>query len=195
MLGGQPDQTEHHKEDNWSSSQTPSCCKESNMSPIPCHSSRLQRVARSPPAAETQAAYGDDNAVCARLCLKEIQFGQLDLQKWQTEAKQIPACLVVDCRGVYDVVARSSFSCLGLNENNLAWKRLLSKKILLNVARWYVRVILLLQSWVTLRRKTLMKHAAPWELLVRRGFRWKLIHDHKLESSPNRAKRGLDIFG
>ena len=39
-----------------------------------------------------------------------------------------------------------------------------------------------------------MKHAAPWELLVRRRFRWKLIHDHKLESSRNRAKRGLDIL-
>ena len=109
--------------------------KESNTSPIPCHSSRLQRVARSPSAAETQAANGDDKAVCARLCLKQIQFGQLDLQKWQTEAKQIPACLVVDCRGVYDAVARSSFSCLGLKDKNLAWKRLLSKKVLLSVAR------------------------------------------------------------
>ena len=36
---------------------------------------------------------------------------------------------------------------------------------------------------------------APWELFVRRGFRWKLIHDPKFESSRNRAKRGLDISG
>ena len=33
----------------------------------------------------------------------------------------------------------------------------------------------------------------PWELFVRRGFRLKLIHDPKFESSRNRAKRGLDI--
>ena len=33
---------------------------------------------------------------------------------------------------------------------------------------------------------------APWELFVRRGFRWKLIHDPKFESSRNRAKRGID---
>ena len=33
---------------------------------------------------------------------------------------------------------------------------------------------------------------APWELFVRRGFRWKLVHDPKFESSRNRAKRGID---
>ena len=32
---------------------------------------------------------------------------------------------------------------------------------------------------------------APWELFVRRGFCWKLIHDPKFESSQNRAKRGI----
>ena len=35
---------------------------------------------------------------------------------------------------------------------------------------------------------------APGELFVRRGCRWKLIHDPKFESSRNRAKRGLDIL-
>ena len=29
---------------------------------------------------------------------------------------------------------------------------------------------------------------------VRRGFRWKLIHDPEFESARNRAKRGLDIL-
>ena len=33
---------------------------------------------------------------------------------------------------------------------------------------------------------------ALWELFVRRGFRWKLIHDPKFESSRNRARRGID---
>ena len=35
---------------------------------------------------------------------------------------------------------------------------------------------------------------APGELFVRRGFRLKLRHDPKFESSRNRAKRGLDIL-
>ena len=57
---------------------------------------------------------GDDEAVYIRLCLKEVLFGQLDLQSWKSEARQILAAFVVDCRGVYDALARSSSSCLGL---------------------------------------------------------------------------------
>ena len=91
--------------------------RESNMSLISWHSSRLSRVARSSSAAETQAAAdGDDEAVCIRLCLKEILFGQLDLRNCQSEARQISAALVVDCRGVYDALARSSSSCLGMKD-------------------------------------------------------------------------------
>ena len=93
--------------------------KESNMSLVSWHSSRLRRVARSSSAAETQAAAGgDDEAVYIRLCLKEVLFRQLDLQNWQSEARPIPAALVVDCRGVYDALARSSSSCLGLRDKN-----------------------------------------------------------------------------
>ena len=91
--------------------------KELNMSLISWHASRLKRVARSSSAAETQAATdGDDEAVYIRLCLKGVLFGRLVLQHWQTEARQILAALVVDCRGVYDALARSSSSCLGLKD-------------------------------------------------------------------------------
>ena len=65
----------------------------------------LRRVARSSSAAETQAAAdGDDEAV------------------WQSEARQIPAALVVDCRGVYDALARSSSSCLGLKDKKSGFR-------------------------------------------------------------------------
>ena len=74
-------------------------------------------MARSSSAAETQAAAdGEDGAVYINLCLKEVLFGQLDLQNWQSEARRIPAALVVDCRGVYDALARSSSSCLALKD-------------------------------------------------------------------------------
>ena len=93
-----------HKVDKWSSLQTLLQSKELNMSLIYWHSSRLRRMSS---AAETQAAAdGDDEAVYIRLCLKEVLFGHLDLQNWQSESKQIPAALVVDCRGVYDALAR-----------------------------------------------------------------------------------------
>ena len=90
---------------------------ESNMSLISWHLSRLTRVAMSSSAAETQAAAnGDDEAVWIRLCLKEVLFGHLDLKNWQSEARQLPAALLVDCHGVHDAWARSSSSCLGFKD-------------------------------------------------------------------------------
>ena len=105
--------------------------RESNMSLISWHSSRLRRVARSSSAAETQAAAdGDDEAVYIRLCLKEVLFGQLDLRTWQSEARQIRPVLVVDCRGVYDALARSSSSCLGLKDKKSGLEALALKQSL-----------------------------------------------------------------
>ena len=67
--------------------------REPNMSLISWHSSRLKRVARCSSAAETQAAAdGDDEAVYIRLCLKEVLFGQLDLQNWQSQTRQNYCC-------------------------------------------------------------------------------------------------------
>ena len=102
--------------------------KESNMSRISWRSSRVRRVARSSSAAETQAAAdGDDEAVYIRLCVKKVQFGQLEFQNWQSEAKQIPAALVVDCSGVYNALGRSSSSCLGLKDKKYGLEALALK--------------------------------------------------------------------
>ena len=123
--------------------------KESNMSLIFWHSSRLRRVARSSSAAETQAAAdGDDEPVYVRLCLKEVQFGQLDLQDWQSEARQIPAALMVDCRGVYVALARSSSTCLGLKDKKSGLEALALKQSLIEcgtMTRW---CYILRHSWV-----------------------------------------------
>ena len=145
----------------------------SNMSLISWHSSRLRRVARSSSAAETQAtADGCDEAVHIRLCMKEVLFGQLDLRNWQSEARQIPAVLVVDCRGVYDVLARSSSSCLGLKDKKSGLEALALKKSLVECGT--------MVSWchsaaqlADVATKDSGAARAPWELFVRRGFRWK----------------------
>ena len=164
------------------------------MSLISWHSSRLRRVARSSSTAETQAAAdGDDEAVHIRLCLKEVLFGQLDLRNWQSEARQIPAALVVDCRGVYDALARSSSSCLGPKDKKSGLEALALEQSLVEcgtVIRW-CHSATQLGDVVT---KDADVARAPWELFVRRGFRWNLIHDPKFESSRNRAKRGNDTL-
>ena len=151
------------------------------MSLISWHSSRLKRVARSSSAAETQAAAdGDDEAVHIRVCLKEVLFGQLDLRNWQSEARQIPAALVVDCRGVYDALARSSSSCLGLEDKKSGLEALALKQSLVEcgtVIRW-CHSAAQLGDVVT---KDSDAARAPWELFVPNS-----------ESSRNRAKRGIN---
>ena len=164
--------------------------RESNMSLMSWHSRRLKRVARSSSAAETQAAAdGDDEAVYIRLCLKEVLFGQLDLQNWQSETRQIPAALVVDCRGVYDALARSSSSCLGPKdkESGLGALELVVRGTMVRWCRSAAQLADVAAEDSDAAR-------VPWELFVRRGVCWKLIHDPKFESSRNRAKRGLDIL-
>ena len=127
------------------------------------------------------------------LCLKEVLFGQLDLRNWQSEARQIRAALVVDCRGVYDALARSSSSCLGLKDKKSCLEALVLKQSLVECGT----VILWCHSAAQLGdvvTKDSDAARAPWDLFVRRGFRWKLIHDPMFESSRNRAKRGIDTL-
>ena len=156
-----------------------------NMSLISLYSIRLRRVARSSSVAETQAAAdGDDEAVYIRLCLKEVLFGQLDLRNWQSEARHsccsgggLSWCL--RCPG-------SLFVFLSRSERQEIWFR--SKCG--TVVRW-CHSAAQLGDVVT---KDSDAARAPWELFVRRVFRWKLIHRPKFESSRNRAKRGTDTL-
>ena len=164
------------------------------MSLISWHLSRLRRVARSSSAAETQAAAdGDDEAVYNRLCLKEVLFGQLELRNWQSETRQIHTSVVMDCRGVYDALARSSSSCLGLKDKKSGLEAHALKHSLVECGRAmrWCHSAAQLCGVVT---KDYDAARALWELFVRRGFRWKLIHDPKFESSRNRPKRGLDTL-
>ena len=115
------------------------------------------------------------------------------MRNWKSETRQIHAALVVDCRGVYDALAGSSSSCLGLKDKKSGLEALALKQRLVEcgtMVRWYHSAAQL-GDVVT---KDSDAARAPWELFVRRGFRWKLTHDPKFESSRNRAKRGLDIL-
>ena len=115
------------------------------------------------------------------------------MRNWQSETRQLLAALVVDCRGVYDALACSSSSCLGLKDKKSGLEALALKQSLVEcgtIIHWChsaarLGVVVTKDSGAA---------RAPWELFVRRGFCWKLIHDPKFESARNRAKRGLDTL-
>ena len=93
----------------------------------------------------------------------------MDLQNWQSEARQIPAALLVDCRGVYDALARSSSSCLGLKDKKSGLQALALERSLVEsgtMIRWCHSAAQLGDA-VTKDSDTAR---APWELFVRRGF-------------------------
>ena len=146
--------------------------KNSSSSLVSWHASRLKRVARSSSAAETQAAaYGNDEAVYIGLCLKEDLFGQQDLQKWQSAARQISAHMLVDCRGVHDAFARSSSSCLGLKDKKHGLEALALKQSLVEcgtMINWCHSAAQL--GGVVAKDSDTAR--APRELFVHRGFRW-----------------------
>ena len=103
------------------------------------------------------------------------------MQNWQSEARQIPAALVVDCRGVYDALARSSSSCLGLKDKKSGLAAVALKLSLVEcgtMIRWCHSAVQL-GDVVTKDSDTAR---APWELFVRRGIRWKFTHDPTFES-------------
>ena len=87
------------------------------MTLLSWHSGRLARVARSSAAAEIQAACdADDESLYCRLALSAILFGQFALKDYASAAATIPAAHVIDARCVYDALARSESSTLGLRD-------------------------------------------------------------------------------
>ena len=90
-------------------------------------------------------------------------------------------------------MARSTSSCLGRKDKKSGLEALALKQSLVEcgtMIRWCHSAAQL--GHVVTKDSDAAR--APLELFVHRGFRQKLTHDPKDESSRNRAKRGLDIL-
>ena len=66
-----------------------------------------------------------------RLALYEPLIGPIDIRRWPTYARRIPAAVVTDCRGVYGALARSEGSCLGLKDRKSGMETLSVKQSLI----------------------------------------------------------------
>ena len=154
-------------------------------------------MARSSSAAETQAADGDDEAVYIRLCLKEVLFGQLEVQNWQSEARQIPAAVVVDCRGVCDALARSSSSCLGLKDKKSGLEALALKQSLVDCDTMCHSAA---QLGDVVKRDSDTARA-PWELFVgffstvSRGFKFGIVYQFPPKTRTDGDDIAADVSG
>ena len=108
--------------------------KGSPVTLISWHSSKTPRVAKSSSAVELQAiGEVDDEMTYVRLALYETLVGPIEIRRWPTYARRIPAAVVTDCRGVYDALARSASSCLGPNDKKSGLEALAIKQSLINL--------------------------------------------------------------
>ena len=93
----------------------------SMLTPVSWTSSKSQRVCRSSLAAEIQGiAEGQDELDYVRLVWKELSEGQVNLETYQEEIKQIPGGLVSDCRSFYDAINAKESSNLGMKDKRSA---------------------------------------------------------------------------
>ena len=71
------------------------------------------------------ASETEEEAEYCRLVVAEILHGRLaNVREWASWAEQVPGCLVMDCRGVFDAVAKSESSGLGLKDKRAALEAL-----------------------------------------------------------------------
>ena len=174
----------------------PSSYKEKNfpVTLVSWHSSKTPRVAKSSSAVELQGiGEVDDEMTFVRLALYETLVGPIDIRRWPTYARRIPAAVVTDCRGVYDALARSSSSCLGLKDKKSGLEALAIKQslIILKTSLRWCHSFAQLADCMT---KDDSKPRESFELFQKRRYRWKLLTDPTFTATKKRVKLGLDVL-
>ena len=66
-----------------------------------------------------------------RLVLSEFLYGTYQAAQWQQAVKRVPGAVCLDCRGVYDALARSASSALGLKDKKSALEAMALRESLL----------------------------------------------------------------
>ena len=152
------------------------------------HSSKIDRVCRSPGAAEAQAAAnGDDAGYFARFQWSELEKGLTDIRQPDLCVRQVPGCLVTDSRNVYDKLStevlvvkgaerKTSIELLGLKE---------SQQKTQVIIRWVHSEAQLANAL------TKAGSYKELELFYKMHHSWKVVEDSNMRSARKRLQDGL----
>ena len=124
--------------------------------------------------------------------MRELVGETIPHQRWQEATAQISSVLVQDPRGVYDARARSESACLGLKDKRSGLEALSLKRSLVETRsglRW-THSAAQLADCMTKEGEEAQK---PFELLKRRGWKWRLVYDPSFTSARKRAQNGHDV--
>ena len=158
------------------------------VSPIAWHSSKLDRVCRSPGAAEALAAVnGEDALYYARFQWSELQHGVTDIRDSRQVVSATVGCLVTDSRNVYDKLKnevivvkgaerRTDLELLGLKESQDSTGLLI---------RWVHSEAQLSNSL------TKASGGRELELYYQMRHRWRIVEDEQMRSARKRRQDGL----
>ena len=160
----------------------------SSVSPISWHSQKIDRVCRSPGAAEAQAAInGEDCLYYARYQWSEILYGNPNLQCPDAMVEKTTGCVVTDSRNVYDKLNTEVLTIKG------AEKRTHLELLALKEAQWSTGVLI---RWVHSEAQlanTLTKssNTREYELFIKMNHQWRLVEDESMMSAKRRKEAGL----
>lgn len=159
--------------------------EQSPISIISWRSSKIDRICRSPGAAETKAAVEcDDDLFFVRTMWSEIGGSTIDMKNPEVTAQAVPAILVTDSRNVYDKVNKPVMVIKG-SEKRSDIEGLIIKESMDHSA--------LQTRWVHSDAQLGNSLTKPGEkhqfwMFRRMNYTWKIVDDPKMASARTRKK-------
>lgn len=160
------------------------------ITPVAWHSNRIDRVTRSPGAAEAKAVVnGEDLLFHARFQVGEMKQYLPDIFDIDTTVNQVTGCVISDSRNVYDKLQNEEISAKG------AERRTDLELMCVKSAQRHNGLLL---RWVHSEAQianALTKAATKeLELYYKNGFHWKIVSDSQMRSTRKRKQQGLETF-
>ena len=155
------------------------------VSPIGWHASKIDRVTRSPGAAEAKAVVtGEDLLFHARFQLGET-LGETDVFDIDATVNRVDGCLISDSRNVFDKLTTEELSTKG------AERRTDLELLCVKSAQRHNHVILRwVHSEAQLGNALTKGGAKELELFYRGGQQWKIVSDQQMQSARKRRQNG-----
>ena len=160
------------------------------LSPIAWHASKIDRVVRSPGAAEAAAIVnGEDLLFHARYQLGEFLDPQPNVFDVDATVNRIPGTLISDSRNVYHKLMTEELSVKGA-ERRTDIEMLCLKSAQRNndiQLRW-------VHSEAQLGNALTKEGAKELELLYKMNFLWRIVCDKDMMSAKKRKTQGLSVL-
>ena len=159
------------------------CCA---LAPISWHSSKIQRVCRSPGASEAAAAVNtEDSLFFARFQFAEMLGREVNIRQVNKLVNTIPGCLITDSRNVYDKTSTEVVCTKGTERRvdiELMSLKYAQKRNFLEI-RWVHSEAQLSNSLTKNEMRQLL-------LFYDMKQKWRIVQDQNMTSARKRRERG-----